>query len=186
MSTPEWIYHNAKKLPFVRKVEGMLRFSSQRIAALYRVAEIHRNLGVDYVCQYEYIPAILFSEGRGNGTKNAKERTLIYLDPEMHDTVSANGAGREGIDGRTDTAGGQRISEAAPEKGGAAMRGDGSIFQRGRIWWIAYSLRGHLYQESSKSDDKRDCQKLLRKRLRKSRSRISSIRQENSAGRLRT
>ena len=25
---PEWLYHNAKKLPFVRKVGGMLRFSS--------------------------------------------------------------------------------------------------------------------------------------------------------------
>ncbi len=24
----EWIYHNAKKLPFVRKLGGMLRFSS--------------------------------------------------------------------------------------------------------------------------------------------------------------
>lgn len=44
------------------------------------------------------------------------------------------------------------------------MRGDGSVFQRGRIWWLAYSWRGHLYQESSKSDDKRTAQKLLRKR----------------------
>jgi hypothetical protein len=26
--TPEWIYHNTKKLPFTRKVGGMLRFSS--------------------------------------------------------------------------------------------------------------------------------------------------------------
>jgi hypothetical protein len=25
---PEWVYHNVKKLPFVRKVGGMLRFSS--------------------------------------------------------------------------------------------------------------------------------------------------------------
>jgi predicted DNA-binding transcriptional regulator AlpA len=24
----EWVYHNARKLPFVRKVGGMLRFSS--------------------------------------------------------------------------------------------------------------------------------------------------------------
>lgn len=24
----EWVYHNAKKLPFVRKLGGMLRFSS--------------------------------------------------------------------------------------------------------------------------------------------------------------
>jgi len=26
--TPEWIYHNTKKLPFTRKVGGMLRFSA--------------------------------------------------------------------------------------------------------------------------------------------------------------
>jgi excisionase family DNA binding protein len=26
--TEEWVYHNAKKLPFVRKVGGMLRFSA--------------------------------------------------------------------------------------------------------------------------------------------------------------
>jgi predicted DNA-binding transcriptional regulator AlpA len=26
--TEEWLYHNAKRLPFVRKVGGMLRFSS--------------------------------------------------------------------------------------------------------------------------------------------------------------
>jgi excisionase family DNA binding protein len=25
---PEWIYHRAKKLPFVRKIGGLLRFSS--------------------------------------------------------------------------------------------------------------------------------------------------------------
>lgn len=27
-ATEEWVYHNAKKLPFVRKIGGMLRFSS--------------------------------------------------------------------------------------------------------------------------------------------------------------
>jgi len=26
--TEEWVYHNTKKLPFVRKVGGLLRFSS--------------------------------------------------------------------------------------------------------------------------------------------------------------
>jgi excisionase family DNA binding protein len=25
---PEWVYHNSRKLPFVRKLGGMLRFSS--------------------------------------------------------------------------------------------------------------------------------------------------------------
>jgi len=27
-ATQEWVYHNAKKLPFVRKIGGMLRFSA--------------------------------------------------------------------------------------------------------------------------------------------------------------
>ena len=27
-TSEEWLYHNAKKLPFVRKVGGLLRFSS--------------------------------------------------------------------------------------------------------------------------------------------------------------
>jgi excisionase family DNA binding protein len=27
-TSKEWLYHNAKKLPFVRKVGGLLRFSS--------------------------------------------------------------------------------------------------------------------------------------------------------------
>lgn len=26
--TPEWIYHNTRKLPFIRKIGGQLRFSS--------------------------------------------------------------------------------------------------------------------------------------------------------------
>jgi integrase len=45
------------------------------------------------------------------------------------------------------------------------MRGDGSVFLRGRIWWIAYWFRGHPYQESSGSTDERDAKKLLRKRI---------------------
>jgi predicted DNA-binding transcriptional regulator AlpA len=27
-TTEEWVYHNAKRLPFVRKIGGMLRFSN--------------------------------------------------------------------------------------------------------------------------------------------------------------
>jgi integrase len=46
------------------------------------------------------------------------------------------------------------------------MRGDGHVYQRGRIWWIVYSFRGKQYAESSKSADKRTAQKLLRQRLR--------------------
>ena len=48
-------------------------------------------------------------------------------------------------------------------------RGSGSIFQKPgtRFWWIAYSFRGHSYQESSESTDKKVALKLLRDRLRK-------------------
>jgi len=47
------------------------------------------------------------------------------------------------------------------------MRGDGSVFLRGKIYWIGYSFRGKLYQESSGSTDARVARKLLRARLRK-------------------
>lgn len=48
------------------------------------------------------------------------------------------------------------------------MRGDGHIFQRrgSKNWYIAYSFRGHAYQESSGSPDKKVAMKLLRQRLR--------------------
>jgi site-specific recombinase XerC len=48
-------------------------------------------------------------------------------------------------------------------------RGSGSIFKKPgtRFWWIAYSFRGHSYQESSGSVDRKDAVKLLRERLRK-------------------
>jgi len=48
-------------------------------------------------------------------------------------------------------------------------RGSGSIFKKPgtRFWWIAYSFRGHSYQESSGSVDRKDAVKLLRARLAK-------------------
>jgi integrase len=46
-------------------------------------------------------------------------------------------------------------------------RGDGSVFLRGKIYWIAYWFRGKPYQESSGSTDQRVARKLLRARLRR-------------------
>lgn len=46
------------------------------------------------------------------------------------------------------------------------MRGDGSTFLRGQVWWVAYWFRGRQYQESSKSTDEKVAKKLLRQRLR--------------------
>jgi hypothetical protein len=45
------------------------------------------------------------------------------------------------------------------------MRGDGRIFRRGRIWWIAYSRSGREYRESSRGADEDTARRLLRKRL---------------------
>lgn len=42
--------------------------------------------------------------------------------------------------------------------------GDGSIYRRGRIWHIIYYRNGQKYQESSRSERKRDAEKLLKQR----------------------
>jgi len=46
------------------------------------------------------------------------------------------------------------------------MKGNGRIYQRGRIWWIEYWLRGRQYRESSRSTDERVATRLLKRRLR--------------------
>lgn len=45
------------------------------------------------------------------------------------------------------------------------MRGDGRVFLRGRIWWIAYYVDGQEYRESSRSRDRKDAVRLLRRCL---------------------
>jgi hypothetical protein len=44
-------------------------------------------------------------------------------------------------------------------------KGDGSVFLRGRIYWIKYSVNGEPVSESSGSDKETDARKLLRNRL---------------------
>jgi integrase len=44
-------------------------------------------------------------------------------------------------------------------------KGDGSVFQRGAVWWIKYYRNGKPYRESSGSDKEGDARKLLKKRL---------------------
>ncbi len=46
------------------------------------------------------------------------------------------------------------------------MRGQGRIYRRGRIYWIAYYHRGVQMRESSESERENDARKLLRERLR--------------------
>ena len=44
------------------------------------------------------------------------------------------------------------------------MRGDGRLFRRGRVWWIAYCHNGKEVRESTGTSDERKAQKLLRSR----------------------
>ena len=44
-------------------------------------------------------------------------------------------------------------------------RGEGSIYRRGRIYWVKYFVRGRSYRESAGSQSERDAVKLLRRRL---------------------
>ena len=45
------------------------------------------------------------------------------------------------------------------------MKGDGRVFQRGDIWWIAYYLDGRECRESSKSRNRKEAVRLLRQRV---------------------
>jgi hypothetical protein len=44
-------------------------------------------------------------------------------------------------------------------------RGDGCVYQRGRIWWVTYSHNGEKVCESSESDKEADAWRLLQKRM---------------------
>lgn len=45
------------------------------------------------------------------------------------------------------------------------MKGMGRVFQRGSVWWVAYSYRGKEFRESSNSERVSEARKLLKKRL---------------------
>lgn len=45
------------------------------------------------------------------------------------------------------------------------MRGDGSIYPRGNVLWIAYSFRGQTFRESAHTNDEAKARKLLKQRL---------------------
>src|SRR5690242_8419825 len=44
-------------------------------------------------------------------------------------------------------------------------RGNGTVYQRGRIWWIQYFVHGRIVPESSGSTEKADAEKLLKQRI---------------------
>ena len=45
------------------------------------------------------------------------------------------------------------------------MKGDGRVFQRGQVWWVAYYHHGREYRESSRSRERKEAVKLLRQRV---------------------
>src|SRR5690348_9819811 len=44
-------------------------------------------------------------------------------------------------------------------------RGDGRVFKRGSIWWIAYWHRGKEHRESSGSEEESAAAKMLKRRM---------------------
>ena len=46
------------------------------------------------------------------------------------------------------------------------MRGNGRVFQRGAVCWIAYFHRGQEIRESAKTPSRRKAENLLKERLR--------------------
>src|SRR5689334_7591677 len=45
------------------------------------------------------------------------------------------------------------------------MRGQGSVYLRGAVWWVQYSHRGKVERESSHSPERKVALKLLKRRL---------------------
>ena len=56
------------------------------------------------------------------------------------------------------------VVETAPEVRIKGIRGFGSPYRRGRVWWIRYHHRGKEYRESSGSERVLDAERLLKKR----------------------
>jgi integrase len=56
--------------------------------------------------------------------------------------------------------------EDSTERKNRRSRGDGRIFQRGGVWWIAYYHRGREIRESAKTTSERKAGTFLRERLR--------------------
>src|SRR5215472_7493622 len=44
-------------------------------------------------------------------------------------------------------------------------RGEGHLFRRGRIWWLAFYAHGRQIRESTNTDDEKKAARLLRRRL---------------------
>jgi integrase len=58
------------------------------------------------------------------------------------------------------------MTDESTERKHRRSRGDGRLFQRGGVWWIAYYHRGQEIRESAKTDSEQKAGRLLRERLR--------------------
>src|SRR5262249_15140653 len=67
-------------------------------------------------------------------------------------------------DGHVRVNGERRPYSANANSPGAGIRGFGSCYRRGRIWWIRYRHRGEEFRESSKSERVLDAERLLKAR----------------------
>ena len=45
------------------------------------------------------------------------------------------------------------------------MRGNGSVYRRGRIWWIQYWHHGKQYSESARTTNKTEAGRILRSKI---------------------
>ena len=176
-SKPEWIYHNVKRLPFVRKIGGMLRFSSNDLqrwiaaqSSRHHDQEVREGrLKVAYI--YDSLsPSSRKGGDNGKHKKNGKG--------EKDDDLSGRKRARSGqalrrsvadLAGGVDTPGVGSISQGPIEKGGAAMRerGSGCIFDKpgSRFKWISYCFGARLIKNPRRSTDEKVARKLLRQRL---------------------
>jgi len=58
-----------------------------------------------------------------------------------------------------------KVGSGRPRRKNRSIRGLGSVYQRGRMWWIAYWSRGKQLRESSGSTKQADAERLLKRRI---------------------
>jgi len=58
-----------------------------------------------------------------------------------------------------------KVGSGKPRRKSRSIRGLGSVYQRGRMWWIAYWSRGKQLRESSGSTKQADAERLLKRRI---------------------
>src|SRR5262249_21132490 len=90
----------------------------------------------------------------------AGRRVMLKHDP--HGMVGGTGPGAAVLAARA-----PRPDRAVDKPGRRAghLRGFGTVYQRGRIWWISYWWRGEQKRESSGSVKRGDAERLLKRRL---------------------